>query len=693
MVHRSSQDSEAASKIVLNLCCTKELFNFDKATNSKTIHKVLLNIDDNALDSLVDAYGTYMFQQDAQDPKKCAKCCQTIADQLLNLLRSRNFQLEEHETMTVKPTWVSSILAKLAWGCCETQLPQSLEAGRFSLPPEAREVLRSRLMSCLSHIISVHPERGRQVPRILVRKLFNYFGKELRAMQSNTELERGMITFAVGWVCSELDKNIDRKQHISKSVDEAFSLTFAITLIQVFCGEIGALDVLEDTHQACESLISKEQGPRKVTSSFIDLVLGFMAQKSVLHRKLAELVFGIFADQLDENALQTMIEVLEQRENTAGQQILFEKVDEGEQNGNVKDWSVDEDDDVQELDELDDHEGNSDCSSEDSSDSDASSSSTSSTSSEVARFDAALASTLKTSKPDNDSIDKEHSAMQPGSDSESSDVSMTDSQMLELEPNLTKIFEMRFAESHNQMNNKSKIDESKRRRAAAKENVVNLKNRVLDLLNIWLKQYSSQPLTLQAVVPLLGLIRRTRTKQIADKATSILRAYYDAAKRKGLPVLDPVDASPADAPIRSLVEDVHAEATRSASKTHSAASSAASLFLSRCAIMGLYPDDPQGEMQTVWDGRREMRWEIDTIYRDTWHALMDNPFDYHGGLPLSFWREWEEWCMEIFVKRRLRSDSGKGEKQGAEYSIHEAEPGPKKRKRNKKRKSKTDKAS
>ena len=300
-------------------------------------------------------------------------------------------------------------------------------------------------------------------------------------------------------------------------------------------------------------------------------------------RKLAEQVFAVFAADLTRDALQTMLDVLEQTEGLSGQNALFQ------QGGQASEPEDLEDDDVEVMDveepapeasndEIDVEDASISPTSDDS-DSDASDSG----SSEVARFDKALASTLKTSKPDTMSKDGQAGDHDGNvSDSSVSDTSMTDSQMLALEPHLTAIFKEQVAagqinslqDEHKRKKSKKQGSEHKRAAAQARETIINFKNRVLDLLDLWLKQHPSMPLTLDVIPSFLSLIRNTRNKQIADKTIGTLRTFYDSAKRKGLPLIAAGSLSSISNPTASgeeaqtllgLMESIHSEALKFAS--------------------------------------------------------------------------------------------------------------------------------
>lgn len=173
------------------------------------------------------------------------------------------------------------------------------------------------------------------------------------------------------------------------------------------------------------------------------------------------------------------------------------------------------------------------------------------------------------------------------SDDDGSD--MDDEQMMALEPHLTSIFKERQSQP-------SKKQEKK----DARENIVNFKNRVLELLSIYVKSQYANILALDLILPLSTLVRTTSSKLTAEKAFALLKQYFDAcSKNKMWPRLS--DAQP----VFEVLAAVHAELKLGGSKLHANACSRSSLFLSKVLvaidpkhyeqISGMY-----AELQSQW---------------------------------------------------------------------------------------------
>jgi len=130
---------------------------------------------------------------------------------------------------------------------------------------------------------------------------------------------------------------------------------------------------------------------------------------------------------------------------------------------------------------------------------------------ELAEFDAKLAQALGTRRLDQDLAIQE----------ESSDEDMDDDQMAALDAQLETVFKER-----------KKAITNKNERKDAKETIFIFKSRVLELLEIYVKQQYLNPLALELILPLLNLVRTTTSKQISEKACSLIREYSRLYKLK-----------------------------------------------------------------------------------------------------------------------------------------------------------------
>jgi DNA polymerase phi len=215
---------------------------------------------------------------------------------------------------------------------------------------------------------------------------------------------------------------------------------------------------------------------------------------------------------------------------------------------------------------------------------------------EVAAFEAKLAAALG----------------QHGADEGDSDSDMNDDEMDELDDKLVQVFRARRQETSHRKDKKD-----------ARENMVNFKNRVLDLLEIFVKKSHTRPLALDILLPLLRLSRRTSVKQIATKANGVLREYTKVCKGNSLPKIE--DDAQAEA-LWELLRSVHKEASHSGPMGHATACSQASLLVTK--VLVAHDKDAIAGVVDVYAATRK-----DQLMSTKCHVQP------------SFFSEWNNWCV------------------------------------------------
>ena len=177
---------------------------------------------------------------------------------------------------------------------------------------------------------------------------------------------------------------------------------------------------------------------------------------------------------------------------------------------------------------------------------------------ELAAFDAKLAQALGT-RPGHDDLKE--------GDSSSSDEDMDDEQMEALDEHLEKIFRER-----------KKLTSKKTEKKDAKEMIINFKSRVLELLEIYVKQQHANIIALDLLLPILTLIRTTTSRVVSNKACNLLREYSKLCKGDGLPKVTNVEE------MFALLQQIHIEAGKDASNAHASACSQASLLVVKALV-------------------------------------------------------------------------------------------------------------
>lgn len=218
---------------------------------------------------------------------------------------------------------------------------------------------------------------------------------------------------------------------------------------------------------------------------------------------------------------------------------------------------------------------------------------------ELAALNAKLAQIVGT-RPGNKDLDAE--------DNSSSDEVMTDEQMFELNESLENIFR-----------EQKRVTSKKAEKKDAKVNIVNFKCRVLELLEIYVKQEHRNSLGLSLSLPILTVVRTTTSPLVSRKACEVMREYARLCKGDGVPEVYDTDS------VIGLLEAVHIEAWKEGSNAHASACSQASLLLVRVLVAR----------------DREFLRRVVKIYGASQESAL---FDSSCKVKTSFFTDWLNWC-------------------------------------------------
>ncbi|EMC95650.1 hypothetical protein BAUCODRAFT_34410 [Baudoinia panamericana UAMH 10762] len=590
---RARKNPELSHVLLSSLLSARGL---DQRTKSKTIESLFQLSDPATIKLMVQVLITHLLRplDGNSDDQQATNVRRSYADLALLLVRSQHksgasFSMDDAQSsakFSDLQHWLKYLVTEMVqYGYLRTGLQAAPQ-----LTDSEREVLRSRLNSCISVIMDHSSVDGSRAMNGVAALLYKH-KKELCKPLSE-EAEKTIET------ARETVKSITEPLKHSKGTAAAYALLFNSLSVQLFGGEEDALEALQDLQVSYKA-------QRQGGDSFVmltELVLSLLSKQTALLRNVAEQVFGSIANETTAEGLQSLTMVLAQKESLAGQQELFDErdeddvedgtdyADEGDSDGIV---DVEDASDVEMVNgeasaNMDDEEpSDGDDVNDDSSDV---VSGASGELDEEAAFDRKLAAVLETAGED-------------GADSGDDDSDMDDEQMMALEPHLTKIFQER-----------QKAGGKKQEKKDAKENIVSFKSRVLDLLAIYVKSQYANVLSMDLILPLASLVRTTSSKAVAEKAFGVLRQYFEACtKHKSLPQPDDQEAC------FGVLQEVHDEIKLGGSKLHAHACSRSSLFLSK-VLVAINPQyynrvaDMYCELQKGWyvDGKSKVQGSIFT---------------------------------------------------------------------------------
>ncbi|KAK6340587.1 hypothetical protein TWF696_008913 [Orbilia brochopaga] len=580
---KAEADPVIASTLLLCLLTGNGSPNFESITKTKIIEPISSCADEQGQLEIILFFKSLILRPDAEDQKSIEKSRQWAADQLLSLIRSSKVGLQSPAISEITNIFVEYGHFNVKSSKEDSPTPE------FS--PATQAVFRTRLSSCLSELLQRPEFRDVLWPAKAVLLI-----KEKQASDDTT--------FAITVdenIKEEISKvfkivsKLNKKSPATGSRRYAFELMYSLLLLQLFNGEPDAMDMLQDLHLVYEKIgkdskekdkkdkhrhkrqkhghshDEDEQEEQDSLEILTELLLGFLAKPSVLAKKMSQIVFKSFAGFLSPVALAPLLRPLTVEESQDGQREIFDVEDDDEFMGE-DDEDDEEDSDVEVLDvEEEDSEGDSEEDSEEDSGDDSESDvddedDDNPLDEETVKLHAALAEALGTS------------ADPAGSDSDS-DESMDDDQMLLLDEQLSKIFKQR------------KAPNKKQERALAKESVVNFKNRILELLEIYVQSDAKTDDKLHVILPCLEALRKTSNQSVRTHIKKVFEAMKKTTKKKQATKDKDEEPGETDTGITDpesafeILQKIHLEAAQPRqSPEHTASCSSCSLCISKILV-------------------------------------------------------------------------------------------------------------
>jgi DNA polymerase phi len=571
---RVQKESQLCPVVIKGLTTGSGTPNFDKLTKTKVIEGLLIEAkDDIALETLKVYEKALLKPTNEEDQASADTRRQQLADQLLSVVRSG----KSEKTVL----WYQAVLKIFAQLGFFNHIKK--HGPRSPVSTASQSMFRTRLSSCLAHLMSVKLEADDAWPYVAL-DIIRTLEQEPKKYAFAIELDE-TVTEARDGALKILDrihkKKLSQREKKSKAAHlGAFELLYSLVILQLYNGEGDALALLDELKLCYDKVVRhKDKSEEDIDASevLVEIILSFVSKPSVLLRKIAEQAFAAFSAEMTAGSLQLLLNVLETKESVAGQQELFDQEGSDDEE---EDSTSDDEDNVIDIDDMEidsdvellsangleesDNDDSAEDSEEETGEDDMNEE-------DALKFDAALAKALGTHR-DADGDD----AM---SDSSDSDADMDDEAMEKLDSAIAKVFKER-----------KKITTKKQNTKDAKETIINFKNRVLELLEVFLKQQHASPLALPLIQPILTLIRTSKTKPVADKAAGVLNVYFQACKGKDLPT--PTDTQET----WQLLRDIHSEAMKESSTAHSNVCSQASLLLVK-VLVGLDRGNVEGIIQ------------------------------------------------------------------------------------------------
>ncbi|ESZ98672.1 hypothetical protein SBOR_0910 [Sclerotinia borealis F-4128] len=555
LTHAIEESPEALVVVLQGLIDGNGAYSFDRVTKTKTVEKLLSMVDDTNGEAVLDVLMSPVLVVPNSETNDAEKRRQMFGDYVLTAIRHVDVAEASEASSWIKTAALPQ-LASLAYSNNSEARPPISES--------TRTLMRNRLTSAFTHLLSNMD--GYHYPCDLV----------LSCTPDAVAMD-GLITKAKDDAFTTLQKLMKKAKKEGgkdRATFQTLSLLYALVIFQLYNGDVEALSILDELKLCYDNLIrhkSTEDSEVEPFEVLVELLLSFLSRPSALLRKVTQHVFTAFMSEMTEGGLKLMTDVLETGENMRGQQEMFDENPDDEDAMDIDGEDDEMDSDVEVVDmngeegHLNSHLADEEEKSDEEDDEEESGNEEDGEDDEANKeLNDALAKILGTSGLDQDNEDEDG-----GSDSD-----MTDSGMDALTPKLEEVL------GRMQKKGPSKKQEQK----GAKENMINFKSRVLDLLEIYAKKQASNPLAAEILLPLLRLIRTTKAKHLSDKAFSIVQSFAKSRSK----------ASSSEAEVElnvkahiALIKGIHEEVLKDQSKIFAKAASTASLSLAS----GIYRAD------------------------------------------------------------------------------------------------------
>lgn len=611
---RVDAEPTAAATLLEDLLRGTKFIDFDKITRTKTIEKLLSMGDATAQSDIVQTLHDIISMGGTEAPEVAALQCRQVI-----LLQGRFFA-----QFMSRPENIELISAKLSSHAKPLKVLEDLPPlevlkswigiayAPSNFDPELSEETRGLAKSKLSTGLEQTLKAGLLGKHLLRSAIGEIRFQERRFEQTVVAFDPAIRSILdQGWQRFEsLGASWDRGSVLAKlnnkstPFEEGLLLLYCLTLFQVYNGDAEAVEILEDLlgyHDHSEQISSKTgvRNSEDQSDALIEILLSFASKPSKFLRRMINIIFEGIAPQVTSKGLESLVRILATKECVEGQQEMFDPADE---DADSQDEDGDEASDVELVDSDVEVVSTSSASEKESEDGDEEDGEESEDE-ELAAFDAKLAAALGTRKlTDGAEGDDESST------SGASDTDMDDDQMMVLDQKLAEVFRARQQETG-----------KKKEKKDARETIVNFKNRVLDLIEIYLKVEYLASRSLQLLLPLLLLARKTKTKQLADRACNILNEFCKRCKGVNVPACNEYLAG------IELLLALHAEAGTGASNAHANAASHASILVVKSLVNS-----------GVKIG------EVVDIYGETQKQMLtDKKCKVQAGL----FTDWNNWCI------------------------------------------------
>ena len=288
--------------------------NFDQSTKTKTVEKALAGVNESSLELLLPIFRQLILGPGTQEEKAAAAMRQVLADHLVFLVRSIQVNADKENTGALQySAGVQSILAmfaKFAYFSDGKDARSPNKSFTPSLSIASREMFKSRITTCLTHLINRSADPSHYtyalISDIRFREETDRHCKSLLELDQNVDdsIRRAWKTM------KKIQTREKESQPDRKKMLQAFVLLYSLTILQVYNGDADAVNVLDELKPCYGSLVKhRKRGDQEGPEALVEILLSFVARPSMIFRRLTQQVFSACASDINRAGLEAMIKV------------------------------------------------------------------------------------------------------------------------------------------------------------------------------------------------------------------------------------------------------------------------------------------------------------------------------------------------------------------------------------------------
>lgn len=287
--------------------------NFDQITKTKTVEKIVNMVSDSCLHDLLQLLRKLAISPGVQDEKGAASRRRVIGDLLLSTVRSRSTVTSSKLVPSEAEQSIQqilSLLVELAYFARNNESSHAGDVEDLPISSASHEMFRVKILSCLTDLASKSKDPSTFAYHVVCAIKSQY-------KQPTSFIPLLVMDDAVAAVMKKawellgiIDVQLLSSPPQNRPLLIAFKLLYSLTILQVFNGDVDAINMVEELEESYHKLqieeTSKSSGGPEV---LVEIILSLVAKPALLFRRIGPHVFSACAPYINETALQPMIQV------------------------------------------------------------------------------------------------------------------------------------------------------------------------------------------------------------------------------------------------------------------------------------------------------------------------------------------------------------------------------------------------